>query len=482
MPVVRNIAVNAAGMLVPLLVTFFTVPIYLSQVGNERYGIILIAWAVLGYLGFMDFGISRATTRALAQADPKNAKLVSEIFWTALLTSAAISVAAGAVAYLVLLIVFRNFIQVEGALSGELAGSVPIIAAMLPVTLLTGVGVGASEAREKFAVLNAIQAVSLILSQVVPLLIAIHLGPSLPLILGSMLAFRTLTMLLILAYGKQVNSVGWSADMQPQRVRDLLSFGGWLTLTNIISPVMTLVDTFVIGAVRGVGVVPFYGVPMTLIQRAQILPAVFVRTLFPYFSRVSDVSQRRAVRATLQVLSLFASAIYVPVILCGASFLEWWVGPEMAANGGVILLVLALGAWWNNHASVLFSALQASGRPRDVALVHACEVIPYLVVLWLAVSSFGLLGAAAAWSLRVVVDAIALAALYRPSRDDLLPLVPSLVSVWFAAAVSLWLQLEFLPAAAASAAIWFTTLALALTTSPGLRASVLGLLNRKAGA
>jgi len=49
---------------------------------------------------------------------------------------------------------------------------------------------------------------------------------------------------------------------------------------------------------------------------------------------------------------------------------------------------------------------QAQGRPDLVAKITLFEVIPYLAVLWILISLFGLRGAAIAWTLRAAVDTL----------------------------------------------------------------------------
>jgi O-antigen/teichoic acid export membrane protein len=69
---------------------------------------------------------------------------------------------------------------------------------------------------------------------------------------------------------------------------------------------------------------------------------------------------------------------------------------------------LVVGVFLNSLAQVPFSLIQGVGRPDLTAKLHVAEMPFYLLVLWLLISKYGIVGVAMAWTLRVGLDAAAL--------------------------------------------------------------------------
>ena len=54
---------NLFGNLLPLLVALVSVPMVAHYAGVERLGALAVVWALVGYFGFLDFEIGRASCR-----------------------------------------------------------------------------------------------------------------------------------------------------------------------------------------------------------------------------------------------------------------------------------------------------------------------------------------------------------------------------------------------------------------------------------
>jgi len=64
----RNTFLNIIGLSLPFLVGIIAIPLIISGLGTERFGLLSLGWVILGYVGIFDLGLGRATTKFVASA------------------------------------------------------------------------------------------------------------------------------------------------------------------------------------------------------------------------------------------------------------------------------------------------------------------------------------------------------------------------------------------------------------------------------
>src|SRR5712691_11098433 len=95
----RNWILNLAGQAVPLVVGLVTIPYLIRGLGTERFGVLSIAWVLLGYFGLLDLGLGRATTKFVAECLGKgDTGRLPGFVWTSLWSQVLFGVAGATLA------------------------------------------------------------------------------------------------------------------------------------------------------------------------------------------------------------------------------------------------------------------------------------------------------------------------------------------------------------------------------------------------
>src|SRR4051812_19796013 len=98
--ITRSTIWNFIGIASPIPVALVAIPTLIAGLGQERFGLLTIAWALMGYFGVLDFGLSRATTTYIARAchDHDDEK-TRELFWSSATAHLALGMAGGLILF-----------------------------------------------------------------------------------------------------------------------------------------------------------------------------------------------------------------------------------------------------------------------------------------------------------------------------------------------------------------------------------------------
>lgn len=408
MSVPRHTIYNLAGGLLPLALSLVTIPLYIGLIGEARYGVLAVAWLLLGYFGLFDLGLGAATAQRIAALPRGHGPERAQVFWTALAMNCGLGVLGGLLILPAAHFYFASSASVSGALRPEIAQAIPWLALALPVATVSGVLTGALQGRAKFLELNAISVAGAALTQLAPLSVARLHGPELRWLLATVVISRVAVMAALFWRSRRHVHGGHPKSLSASQARALLQFGGWVTVTSLVGPLMVVLDRFVIGAMLGPKAVAHYTVPFQLAERTSLLPSALSTALFPRMAASDAAQGRQLAGAAIRSLAVVMTPVAAVGILLIHPFLGWWLNPEFAEHAGLSGQLLLLGFWVNSFAMVPYALLQAAGRPDTVAKCHLIEVVPYLGLLYVGLHCFGTPGAAAVFGLRTLVDCILL--------------------------------------------------------------------------
>ena len=478
-----NFIINVLGAVVPLGVALVTVPIYVRYIGDARYGVLSIVWVLLGYFGFLDLGLSRAAANALARLRDAPQQARAQV----LVTTLVLNLGLGLFGSLCLAVfgdyLLQHVLTVPEALKPEIVLAFPWIVALFPLALVSGVGIGALESRERFLLANVLQVSGTSLGQIVPVILAVVVSPSLVIVVPAATVARGLTVAAILIAVYRDEGPLSLAAFDRHQARKLLGYGGWISVSGVIGPILASLDQFVIGSVLNVAAVAHYAVPMNLVTRSQVFAGALTRTLFPRMSSIGPDEARGLASRALLSLAYGYGAICAPAIILTPIFFKYWIGADFAAVAAPVAEILFFGGWINGLAFVPYGLLQSQGRPDVTGKFHAAELLPFIGILWALTSSYGITGAALAWSLRCGADAACLLwAAGTPRRALLKAIILPLCLLASAYVVAAYVGQALWASLAGAAVAGLAGAAMAFIASKDIRHAFLALSLRATGS
>jgi len=408
----RNTMWNLAGQILPMIVGIVTIPVIIRVMGVERFGVLSLAWVVVGYFSLFDFGIGRALTKLVADklgADEERA--IGPLAWTSLLIMLVFGIFGTIVTLFISPLLVHRLLKIPQALQHETLLGFYLLAVSIPIVTLTAGFRGILEALQQFRPVNLIRLPMSVLSFAVPLLVFPFSHGLVPVVAVLVIGRVVGCGAYVYACFKTVPSLRGDDWFDSSFVLPLFRFGGWMTVNNLVGPLMFYLDRFLVGALLSVSAVAYYTTPVDMMLRLTVIPNAVVGVLFPAFAvSLSQDPDRTAL--LLARAFKYICLILFPVALIAVAFapegLRLWLGTTFSAEGTVVLRLTAAGVFVNSLAILPFVLIQSAGRPDITAWMLIAELPAYGIVLLYLTRWLGVEGTAIAWTGRISVEAAVL--------------------------------------------------------------------------
>lgn len=412
---IRNIIWVFLGNVLPLLVGVFFIPKLISSMGLELFGMLTIIWMLVGYLSLFDFGLGRALTYFIANAASETAGHRSdripdmpELCASGLMVACVLGVGAGAVLFFSSRLIVSDVFSITPRLQAIATSGLQWAALATVFTVVASVLRGVLEGYSAFRDVTIGRICVGIWMFIGPWMAYRFFQDFSMSIITIALARIAIVIYYLIVIRRYI--ILRIMCVERRSVVILLRFGGWMTVSNIVSPVMVYFDRLFIAATFGMTSVAFYATPFEVISKVLLIPSTIGTVAFPRmaeaYSRNDVVEVSKVSRGSTLINLVVLLPVVIIVILGGKTFITWWVSPAFALEAAPIASVLILGVLINALASIPFNKLQASGRSDLTAKIHIFEVPLYLLMLYIYTSFpiIGLSGYAWIWTARVALD------------------------------------------------------------------------------
>ncbi|HYJ79521.1 MAG TPA: oligosaccharide flippase family protein, partial [Longimicrobiaceae bacterium] len=244
-PLSHGIAFNLASVAVQVVLALVAVPLFARELGAARMGVLALVWTTIGYFSLLHLGVGRALIQSAAGRSED--REVAQLVWTSLLTVGAVAVLAALVLEVGAPLLVAEVLRVPPEMRAETARAFHLLALALPFVVSMPVLTGALEARYRFGTVSAVSAASTTLSYLAPLLV-VHFTDGLVPLVATLGAVRVASWFAYLTLCfREVPALRRGPVFHRERMGPLLRFGGWTTVSGVVSPLMVYLDRFLVG-------------------------------------------------------------------------------------------------------------------------------------------------------------------------------------------------------------------------------------------
>lgn len=395
-----SIAASWAAHTVTLLVGFFLVPLVLSRLGDEGYGVWVFVNSLAGYSGILYLGFGPTVCRYVSQHRARSE-------WDAVNAVVSSVVAVYLVAGALVILLAAGFAAAVPWI--DRWGSVPIRHVQIAVLIL-GINLalgmigsvygGVLHAAQRFDLFSAVQGtVALVRLGLTILFLKQHNGL---LVLALIFLAVTITENALTAWlaHHEVPSLSLRRKWVTRSVlKECFGFSAFTALRWVSVRMIYMTDTVVIGFVLGPkAIVPYY-VGSRLVQMIHqplekigdvVLPAAGA-----CHARNDRVELQRLLARGMQLTLLLAGGFWIGAVYFGERLLITWMGPDQTwPISTTVLLILLAAQLVAQPTMVIRQVLTAVGRVRLQALLDLFQAAVNLGLSLILIRMMGIVGVA----------------------------------------------------------------------------------------
>lgn len=405
---------NFGGLALPLVIAFFAIPQLLAVLGQEKFGLLALAWGLIGYAGALDLGIGRALTQMIGvlRGQGQDNQIPASLY-TANRITLVVGLGGGVLLALAALFGGYGWIKVSVTSPDELMYSMLLLAIALPVQAISATYRGVNEAFLNFKGVSLVRVALGVVNFGGPWLVSGY-SSSLVAAVSTLVISRFLALVFYRKLAlKCIGNTQGQQQVQytPEVAKQLFSFGKWVTVSSVVSPVLVQADRFVIAAMLSAAAVSVYVVPYEVVTQGLIVVGSISSVTFPYLSRLmaeGGDAWKGYLKTWFNRVAVLMGLCSILLAIALPYILPWWIKAGFNSESVLVGQILCLGIFLNALGSMCYAGLHAAARADITAKIHLLELPCYLFALVVLLNLYGLPGAAWAWTLRMGFDFVLL--------------------------------------------------------------------------
>ena len=376
--IISNTIANYLLKAVQLFLNLLAIPILISNLGEEGFGLILFASIVVGYFNILELGITDGVTKYVSQyLETKEYNKVQSVINTSLIFFIGIGLLVSLILIIWVLLGGVSWLNLDLDLSVSsdkiflFASAIALIS--WPQLLLKGIFKGIQD----FVTLNILIGIGIIISVVSAILAVIYTNLEIEYIF---LLFNLdkilLTFIQFKILKKKLPFWKFSVfDFNKDTFRFIFSFSGWIMLGQVAVMLEYQSDQIVILSFLSASFLATYTVVFYLFRMIQQISGLAGSAVMPAISQLNESSNSSDIKKIINVGVKMHNLFFVPITLMlffiAEPFIKLWVGVKYLDYLWLIKISIIFQLIWQSSAlfGQIYLGLGYSRKPGIIAII-----------------------------------------------------------------------------------------------------------------
>jgi len=385
--IIRNTFYNTIGHVWGILVVLILTPYVIHHIGIERYGIWVIIGVITGYFGLLDFGVGNVFVKYISEFYAKrDYEKINQVVNTGFVFYSAFAILIISLALFIIKLLL-TFFKIPPYLYNEAQFVFLLGIILFAISNCLNVFRSIQSGLQRMDITNKVL-IAASIPTVFGTIFFLKMGYGLPGLMVNNAIILGISGIadLIIAF-KILPELKFNPFLFSKKVfKELFNFGYKLQIARMSSMISIHIDKLLISYFLSIGLVTFYQLGSSIVEKCKSTVLLFTGALMPAFSEMDAKGEKAKLiegyaRGT-KYLALIAVPLFTFIIISAPDIMMIWMGPGYGISAWVIQI---LGVGWlcavlSAMRSIILQAIARPDIEMKAGLVAAVLNIPLSII------------------------------------------------------------------------------------------------------
>ncbi|WP_299285165.1 oligosaccharide flippase family protein [uncultured Mucilaginibacter sp.] len=395
----KGIISSQVFMVINLLLNLFSTPFIIHHLNAQVYGLSIIIFQIVGYLGIFDFGLTSGMVRYLATARGESEEAISnsrKIISTSFIIYAFLGVIVSVIGIGLAPFASMAF-KITNNFEHQVTHIISIISVIVGLQFLVKAVTGVFFAHQRQVLSNSIIFATGILNTIL-IVLFIYLGYNLwSFVYAQIIVLIISGIINVYFFKKYYRSISISIkDFDYSLLKEMFSFGFFIFLNGIAVQIIFQTDRIMIGSIISLSAVTIYSITSKIPEIVSQLIWKITDNALPAMIELSGAGSKkpfRDIHNNIMQLSLsLATAGFWIIIIIAFPFIKLWVGGQYYA--GITFIAVVSYMFLIHHSIIHVTAvcLNGAGFTKGFSIMSLIEAAANLALSIILGRLYGITG------------------------------------------------------------------------------------------